>query len=486
MFAIYHPAEAIPLKSNLLTGSIIVAAFSLLVLTSVGCSTGDEKPNILFIMVDDLGPEWIGAYGAQLIETPNIDRLAKEGMLFTSAYSMPQCTPTRVTLLTGQYPFRHGWTNHWDVPRWGAGAHFDANLNLSFARIFRNAGYQTAAAGKWQINDFRVQPEAMALHGFEKYAMWTGYETHNPPSAERYQDAYIHTRQGSRTYAGQFGPDLYTDFLIEFMEEHKDDPMLLYFPMALTHTPLIPTPHEPEAEGKLERHKAMVRYMDHLVGRLVQALDDLQLRDNTYLFFTTDNGTTRGIEGLMNGKPVEGGKGTLGENGIRAPFIVSAPGRVPQSTVNNMLVDFTDIFPTLLELADLPEPDSVVLDGQSFARDLHDPGKGKKRDWVLSMGFGPARLTNQGVVPVQPFTDRAIRNHQYKLWIENNQPTAFYDLVLDPGETTNLIESVDPTIQENRKQLMDIIDSFPESDSAPRYIPLPPQPWDKPVSSFKD
>ncbi|CAN0547185.1 unnamed protein product, partial [Laminaria digitata] len=285
---------------------LLTLLFLLLLLSS--CTQPERPPNILFIMVDDLGPEWISAYGSDVIETPNIDRLAAEGMLFNKAYSMPQCTPTRVTLLTGQYPYHHGWTNHWDVPRWGAGAHFDANRNFSFPRLFREAGYATAAAGKWQINDFRVQPDAMVQHGFDDYAMWTGYETLNPPSAERFQDPYIHTKAGSKTYADLFGPDIFADFLIDFMKENQENPMLLYFPMVLTHPPLVPTPLEPEAEGTIGKHSAMVRYTDYLVGRLIDTLDELELRDNTYVIFTTDNGTSRGIDGQMNGRPVKGGK----------------------------------------------------------------------------------------------------------------------------------------------------------------------------------
>ena len=462
---------------------LFLTTILLISLLSLNCQTPIDHPNILFIMVDDLGPEWISAYGSESIETPNIDRLAKEGMLFEKAYSMPQCTPTRVTLLTGQYPYRHGWTNHWDVPRWGAGAHFDPTLNLSFARLFREAGYKTAAAGKWQINDFRVQPKAMVEHGFDEYAMWTGYETLNPASAERYQDAYIHTREGSKTYQGQFGPDVYTDFLIEFMKTHRDEPMLMYFPMALTHTPLIPTPHEPDAESNLDRHKAMTRYMDHLVGRLINTIEELNLREKTYIFFTTDNGTTRGIEGQINGRPIKGGKGSLGENGIRAPFIVSAPSRIAEGTTTEILMDFSDLFPTFLELANIPAPDSLTLDGFSFATTLHNARAQGSRDWILSMGFGPARLTEEGVKPVKPFTDRALRNNRYKLWIEDEQPSALYDLENDPGETRNLIDSQDPIYQEARKRLEEILYSLPPKDSAPRYNPLPPQPWDKTLTT---
>jgi len=127
-------------------------------------------------MLDDLGKEWISCYGAEDIKTPNIDALAKTGMQFENAYSMPQCTPSRAALLTGQYPWRTGWVNHWDVPRWGVG-YFDWKIrqNMTFARIMKRAGYATAAVGKWQINDFRVEPEAMKKHGFDDWCMWTGY-----------------------------------------------------------------------------------------------------------------------------------------------------------------------------------------------------------------------------------------------------------------------------------------------------------------------
>jgi len=210
---------------------------------------------------------------------------------------MPQCTPTRVTLLTGQYPWRHGWVNHWDVPRWGAGCHFDWRHNASFARLLKQAGYATAAAGKWQINDFRVTPDAMEKHGFDDYCMWTGFEAGNPPSAQRYWNPYLHTRAGSRTYRGQYGEDIFSDFLIDFARRNKTRPMLLYYPMCLTHDPFEPTPHEKDAKGREACFKAMVRYMDHTVGKLVCALDELDLRKRTIVIWTTDNGEERDAGG---------------------------------------------------------------------------------------------------------------------------------------------------------------------------------------------
>ena len=135
----------------------------------------EKQPNILFIMVDDLGKEWISSYGSETIKTPNIDALAAGGMKFNNAYSMPSCTSSRTMLLTGQYPWRNGYVSHWDVPRWGVG-YFDwkKKENTTFARLMKDQGYATCAAGKWQINDFRIEPHAMKKHGFDDWAMWTG------------------------------------------------------------------------------------------------------------------------------------------------------------------------------------------------------------------------------------------------------------------------------------------------------------------------
>ena len=152
----------------------------LLPLLAPSSAAAVERPNIIFIMVDDLGPEWIGCYGGRELKTPHIDALAAGGMRFTNAYSMPQCTPTRATLLTGQYPFRHGWCNHWDVPRWGAGCHFDPRHNLTFARVLKPAGYKTAIAGKWQINNLRRQPDALQCLG-HRVASSGAFRSEQPP-----------------------------------------------------------------------------------------------------------------------------------------------------------------------------------------------------------------------------------------------------------------------------------------------------------------
>lgn len=439
-----------------------------------------RQPNIIFILADDLGKEWVSAYGADMIETPNLDKLADTGMLFENAYCMPQCTPTRATFMTGLYPFNHGWVNHWDVPRWGAGAHFDHNKNNSIAKLMREAGYATAISGKWQINDFRVQPNVLDEIGFDDWCMWTGYETGNPPSSERYHDPYVHTRAGSRTYEGKFGPDLYTDFLIEFMRENKDRPMFLYYAMCLPHTPLVATPAEPEARTDMQKHKAMVRYIDHLVGRIVQSLDDMGIREDTILIFTSDNGSTRRITGTIDGRRVRGAKSQLNEPGLCMPFIVNGPGIVPSGVVTDALTDFTDLLPTFVDLAGKELPPDVEVDGISIAPLLRGEAEDTPREWIMGMGGRPAALRDGRVRTKHDFTARAIRDKRFKLVVEHGgQPSELYDLKKDPAESENLLGSENEIHARAKKRLLGFIRQMPEKDASPIYEPLPAQPWDR-------
>lgn len=445
----------------------------------------DRPPNILFIMVDDLGKEWVSCYGADSIITPNIDQLAQQGIRFENVYSMPQCTPTRVTLLTGQYPFRHGWVNHWDVPRWGGGAHFDETTNPSLGRLMKAAGYETAIAGKWQINDFRVQPDAMERHGFDHYCMWTGYETGVEASAERYWNPYIFTETDSRTYPDAFGPDIFKNFIIDFIHEHRDTSMFIYFPMVLTHTPLVNPPGS-SAEDNLGKHKAMVRYTDAITGEVIQALEDAGVRNNTVVIWTTDNGTARGIEGTLNNYPLEGGKGLTTEAGINAPFIVSCPGKAPRGQVSDALIDFSDLLPTFLDIAGREVPSGQITDGVSFKEVIYGDTSDTDRSWILSMGGqNNARLTEKGVENEYRFRDRVLRNKRYKLYVDTQgQPAQFYDLETDPTEQQDLSDNLSSEeVRKNYEQLASVIETFPEQDSDPRYIPLPPQSWDVEITA---
>ena len=468
------------------SGKLILIFYLFLSFFSIGCSKNEdrEKPNILLIFVDDLGKEWISSYGATDIKTPNIDQLAATGLKFENFYVNPQCTPSRLSLFTGQYPFRHGWVNHWDVPRWGGGAHYDWTQNPGLGRMMNQSGYATAAAGKWQVNDFRVQPDAMKQHGFDDWCMWTGFEATNPPSGKRYWDPYLHTKEGSKTYNGKFGEDVFTDFLIDFMKENKEQPMFLYYAMCLTHTPFTTTPAELDVTEKYPKHKAMVRYTDYLVGKLVKALDEFGLRDNTIIIFTTDNGTTKGIKGTLSGKEINGGKSLLTENGTCMPFIVNCPSKVPEGVVTDALSDITDIFPTCVQLSGGQMPENYVFDGASTADLLLGKSKASKRDWIMSMGGGNnAALSENGVENQYKFRDRVLRDKKYKLFVSTNRkPEKLFNLIEDPYETQNLIDSQDSEVQDEIEKFWKVVETFPAQDNDPRYIPLSPQPWDVEVT----
>ena len=430
----------------------------------------DQRPNILFIMLDDLGKEWISGFGASEIKTPAIDKLISTGISFKNAYSMPQCTPTRVTLLTGQYPWRHGWVNHFDVPRWGHGVRFDPNLNPSFPKMLRNAGYSTCAAGKWQINDFRLEPDAMVKAGFDEYCMWTGGEGGNIKLSEnRYWDPYIHTKSGSKVYKNKFGEDVFTDFIIDFMKKNKDKPMMIYYPMCLPHGPLTSTPLEPDAP-KSEQHKSMVRYADHILNVLVKALDQIGIRENTIIIWTTDNGTSGSIIGDLNGKRVRGGKSMLSENGVNAPFIINAPGIVPEGVTSDALIDFSDLLPTLCDLAQTSPDKEYEYDGISFAPEIYGLENKSKRDWIMALGSNPAKIKNGRIKNAFDFRDRIVRDKNFKAYIDTlNKIYEIIELKSDFYEENNLLNSKREDVISGIKKFDSVIKKYPSFDASPIY-----------------
>lgn len=445
------------------------------------------KPNILFILLDDLGKEWLNVYGSDYIETPEIDKLAATGMKFNNAYSMPQCTPSRIALLTGQYPFRNGWINHYDVPRWGHGGRFDPDKYPGFAKLLQKAGYVTCIAGKWQINDFRLEPNILNEAGFDEYCMWTGAEGGNEiPSGERYWNPYIHTKEGSRTYKGQFGEDIFSDFIIDFMKRHKDMPMLMYYPMCLPHTPFTTTPAEPDVPQEYMHH-AMVRYTDFILGKLVKALDNLNIRNNTIIIWTTDNGTVNSLTGARFNNPVQGGKTFLTENGINAPFIVNCPGLVPEGVETDALVDFTDFLPTFAELAHIKPDTGFIYDGRSFASLILGKTSESQRNWALAMGSHPAGIENGRIANSFNYRDRVILDRQYKVYVDTlGQIYEMVDLKNDFYEVNNLIKEENSDIKNALVKFKSVLSELPSYDANPYYEKLENSIFDIPLDELLD
>ena len=334
------------------------------------------RPNVVLIMADDLGYECLGSYGGTSYKTPNLDALAATGMRFTNCFSTPKCSPSRVTIMSGRYTLRTTMT-------WGE---LPAN-EITFGHVLRDAGYATALAGKWQMVLQKTDPGHVRRFGFQESAVWAWHE-----GARYYKPMLYHNDTIMPDTQEKYGPDLYSDFLIDFIKTNQGKPFLAYYPMALTHWPKNNEP--PGPNGKHLEFKEMVAEMDRQVGKLTTTLDRLGLRENTLILFTGDNGTPTNVTSIIHGKTLKGGKAKLTDAGTRVPLLASWPGTVKANTLNTDLVDFTDFMPTLAELAMTTVPEDRVIDGQSFVAALK--GKNPKpRKWVYTWWAGKEWLRDK-------------------------------------------------------------------------------------------
>lgn len=331
-----------------------------------------RRPNLVLIMADDLGAAELGCYGHADHRTPHLDRLAATGVQFATCYATPICHPTRFEIMTGQYGHHNGvyqFPGRRGGPQAGS-AEDDIASHLTFAQVLKGAGYATFLAGKWQLTG--KVPTLVTECGFDEYCMWA-YKHNLPPGVEHlggwegegktsryWQPSIVANGRYRPTEKDDYGPDLFTDAAIDFARRHRDRPFFIYYPMALTHAPYYVTPDTDTPGADRFRHaqrnfRANVEYADRLVGRIVAALEELGLRENTVVFFTGDNGTGGN------------GKGTVTELGARVPMIVNASGIVAPAGLRGELVDFSDVLPTLAELAGAALPADAVVDGRSFA-----------------------------------------------------------------------------------------------------------------------
>ena len=266
-----RPAEN--LNMYLLSSLLITAAMS--ATAPEGGAGTTRPPNILFILADDVGQEVLECYGGSSYHTPHIDSLARDGMKFHHAYSMPLCYPTRIALMTGRYRVRL------NQPTWG---NFPAAAESStFPGFLQRAGYATAIAGKWQLALLKRDPHHPQRLGFDQSSLFAWHE------GPRYYDPLIWQNGKLRkNLAGHYGPDVYADFLIDFMKQKRETPFLAYFSMALCHDVTNdleqPVPFGP-GKTRYDDYAEMVRQMDRVVGRLLTALETARLRDNTVVHF---------------------------------------------------------------------------------------------------------------------------------------------------------------------------------------------------------
>ncbi len=433
----------------------------------------NKKLNFVFILIDDLGWTDVGCYGSSFYETPNIDKLASEGMLFTEAYAAcPVCSPTRASILAGKYPARLG------ITQWIGGSnepteyrHYMPLEEVTVAEALKSAGYATGFVGKWHLGskDYYPQHQGFDINIGGDYSgapptYFYPYKKRNraleemPPGGEE----------------GEYLTDRLTDESLKFVEANKDRPFLLYLSHYAVHTPIESKPaltnkyktkaeRLPASEGPrfvpvYGRYKTrqvqdnpayagMVQSVDESVGRVMKKLEELGLADNTVVIFMSDNGglSTVPREGPTSNLPLRAGKGWLYEGGIREPMIIKWPGVVKPRSVCSEPVTSTDFYPTMLEMTGLPLMPKQHIDGESLVHLLKGRGKLNRKAiyWHYPHYHGSGNRPSG-----------AVRAGDYKLieWYEDNS-VELYNLRDDLSEKHDLAAKMPKKAAELRRML---------------------------------
>ena len=411
---------------------------------------GAKPLNFVFILVDDMGWTDTSCYGSRIYETPNVDRLARQGMRFTDAYAAcPVCSPTRASILTGKYPARLHLTD-WiaghkrpfaklAVPGW---TQYLPHEEVTLAEALKPAGYASASIGKWHLGGEAYRPETQ---GFD--LNFGGDHRGQPPSYFWPYNIPI-IRNGQ---AGEYMTDRLTDEALKFIEAHKDKPFFLYLTHYAVHTPLQAKKDltaQWKEKGRPERgqngatYAAMIQSVDESVGRVLARLAELKLDDRTVVFFMSDNG---GLAAVTSNAPLRAGKGTMYEGGIREPWIVKWPGVLTPGTTCHVPVSSIDFYPTILEMAGAKGDPKHVPDGLSIVPLLKQTGT-LDRD-ALYWHYPHYHITKPC---------GGIRCGDLKLieYFEDDR-IELYDLKNDLSETTDLAAKMPEKAAELRKKLHD-------------------------------
>ncbi|WP_319268499.1 sulfatase [uncultured Draconibacterium sp.] len=445
-------------------GLVINQSGFALPLGTIKGETSDKHPNVVFFLVDDLGWKDVRAYGSDYYQTPNVDGLVTDGVMFVNAYSScTVCSPSRASIMTGKYPAKlhcTDWIEGWKyphaklkIPDWTM---YLAPEEVTMAEAFKKSGYVTGHFGKWHLGeDEKYWPEN---HGFD---INVGGWAKGSPNKSRdlgsngYFPPYGNPRlsdPGKEEYLTQ----RLANEACEFIDAHKDSPFFLNFWFYNVHTPL-------QAEDdKIEKYQelvdsanyqknpvyaAMVEHMDDAVGQVVHKLKNLGLYDNTIIIFTSDNGglVGNGKKKVTNNYPLRSGKGDIYEGGVRVPLIIRSPGITHAGAVDSNLVISTDFLPTLIDLAHLSSTKEVIaaLDGVSLLPILQKSGKKLSRDEIF---WHYPHYHIEGATPYS-----AVRKGDWKLiHIMESDNYELYNLKEDFGEANDLSNQY-PGILENLK-----------------------------------
>ncbi len=434
--------------------------FFVLLLLLQASALAADRPNMVFILADDLGWSDLTCYGADLHETPHLDQLASEGVRFTDAYAMPVCSPTRAALLTG----RHAARVHMTI--WSEGSlqgpkgrkllqaeslHSLPHTETTLAKYLQAAGYLTALVGKWHLGDADHYPET---HGFDvniggthwgaPQSFWWPYR-----GTGRFGPEYRYVPHLEFGKPGEYLTDRLTDEALSVIDKVEDKPFFLYLSHHAPHTPIeakvedieyFEAKRQPEMRHQNATYAAMIKSLDEGVGRVLARLQESGLDQNTIVVFASDNGGFIGVDkqadmntATTNNSPLRSGKGSCYEGGIRVPMIVRWPG-VTAPAVCHEPVIVMDLFPTLLRAAGLAFPDDVTLDGVDLRPLLTNTDVSLDRD-ALFFHYPHYYATSSPV--------SAVRSGDWKLleYLEDDRVELF-NLKDDLGETNNLAEAL--------------------------------------------
>lgn len=407
-----------------------------------------KQKNVLLIMADDSAADNYGCYGSTFFSTPRLDRLAKNGARFTQCYSEPVCTPSRVKIMTG----RDGIRNY------VAFGTLDRD-EITFGTMMKEAGYATAIAGKWQLHEGdrgSLAPDC----GFDTYCLWNYPGT----SRSRYWKPSI-MQDGTllKTTEEDYGPDIFTNFLIEFIERNKKKPFFAYYPMVLVHSPFPKTPdsrpptnEESDIKESLRHFRDMTAYADKCVGKLIDTLEKHGLREDTVVIYTTDNGTHRGLNYPYGEEIRKGEKAYATDGGCHAPLIVNCPGTVSSGTVSHDLVDFSDMMSTIADITGAALP-KVKLDGRSFWPQCQ--GKpGSPRPWIFQYYYPKfkeaAKEHGQGINGLEIAW---AQDQRHKLYRDGT----LFEVATDRHESRPIALGVNKAADAARKRLQRALDAMP-------------------------
>lgn len=391
-----------------------------------------RPPNIVLIFADDIGIDGIGCYGSDRSAklTPHIDALAAAGMRFDRCYATPLCGPSRCVLMTGRYGFRTGGLTNQSAAR---PSYRD---EPSLAGVLKRAGYATGMAGKW-----RQMSDSPGDWGFDEYL------TDPTASGWFWKTSYTLNGQEVKTEKEVYYPDVASDFAVDFFRRHKERPFYFYLSEHLIHGPILRTPDSQSGASPRQLYDDNIAYLDKTVGKIVAALDELGLREQTLIVFTADNGTSRvgytpehdpeKTSGRIGGRHVHGQKGQLNEGGTRVALIGNWKGTTPAGQVRSDLIDLSDFLPTFAELAGASLPAGTRFDGRSFAAQLRGQA-GTPREWTF----------------VQLGSGWFVRNDRWKL----NQAGELFSMQDAPfAETPVAADSQDPEAQAARRRLAQVL-----------------------------